>query len=249
MPKPIAIFNTGPLQRTLGAFQAVCGGDNDYLFTKACGLAPADVVDVDVEMTDDLPAAADLAGVIVTGSASMVTDRLPWSERAAAWIRDNRDRVPVLGVCFGHQLIAHAYGGMVAWNPRGPEYGTVEVTVTPAAKGDPLMVGMPQRFAVQSAHHQTVVALPAGCTILAEGDSGLHAARFSKSTWGVQFHPEYDARINAAVLEIFSEGLAKDGVDVTAGRASIRSSETALGVLRNFVAICARATQVNRRAQ
>lgn len=238
MRKPIAIFNTGPLRRTLGAFQDVCGGDNDYLFAQACGLELGDVTDVDVEMAGALPDAREFAGVIVTGSASMVTDRLPWSERAAAWIRDNSGRVPMLGVCFGHQLIAHALGGTVNWNPTGPEYGTVEVTATAAANEDTLMTGMPRRFAVQSAHHQTVVGLPEGTVVLAEGKSGCHAARFTESIWGVQFHPEYDARINLAVLDIFSEGLARDGVDVAAGRASIRSTETAKGVLSNFAAIC-----------
>ena len=58
----------------------------------------------------------------------MVSEREPWSERAAEWLREVAQRgIPLLGICYGHQLLAHALGGRVGANPQGREIGTVEV--------------------------------------------------------------------------------------------------------------------------
>jgi GMP synthase (glutamine-hydrolysing) len=76
---------------------------------------PRDQVQVaNVQAGDVLPEPDDVAGVVITGSHSMVTDHEPWSERAAAWLRRAVVRqTPVLGICYGHQLLAYALGGEV----------------------------------------------------------------------------------------------------------------------------------------
>src|SRR5690348_8631928 len=82
-----------------------------------------------------LRGAQDIAGVVVTGSHSMVSHREPWSERAAQWLAGvvESDRVPVLGICYGHQLLAHALGGEAGDHPAAIEIGTVQVRTTEAA--------------------------------------------------------------------------------------------------------------------
>ena len=153
--KPIAIFNNGPIRRSERGFYDACGGDHDVLFATACGLPVERMLDIDVEHGDPLPDPAGIAGVILTGSTANITERRPWVEAEAAWVRRNRGSVPMLGVCFGHQLLSHALGGHVDWTPSGPEYGTIDVMGETAASGDPVFTGFPTSITVQSAHCQT----------------------------------------------------------------------------------------------
>jgi GMP synthase (glutamine-hydrolysing) len=236
--KPIAVINAGPITPELGVFYEACGGDNDTLFARACGLARTDVISIEVQRGEPPPPPETVSGVIVSGSASMVTAMEPWAKRCAAWVRDTAGRVPLLGVCYGHQLIAHALGGKVDWMAGGPEYGTVEAALQPAARTDPLLAELPDRFLVQAAHHQSVARLPSEAVLLADGATGVHAARFMPMTWGVQFHPEYDETISIALLEYVRDDLGKHGYDVDGAIAAVRPSPVALRVLTRFAALC-----------
>ena len=141
-----------------------------------------------------LPEPRRFAGVILTGLHAMVTDHEEWSERTAAWIPEVIDPgTPLLGICYGHQLIAYALGGDVGPNPRGRESGTVELTLHNAARTDPLFSGLPATFLAQASHAQSVLRLPPGATCLASSRLDRHHAyAVGKLTWGVQFHPEFD---------------------------------------------------------
>ena len=65
----------------------------------------------------------------------------------------------------GHQLLAHALGGQVDYNPAGRESGTIELSLDPAAHQDPLFSGLPSRFPAHATHLQTVLRAPEGATI------------------------------------------------------------------------------------
>src|SRR5690606_40927594 len=98
-------------------------GDYDRMFLTALDLGAGAAEVCRVFRDEPLPDPGGIAGAVVTGSPAMVTDRLPWSERTAEWLRRAvAQGTPVLGVCYGHQLLAHALGGVVAANPRGPNY-------------------------------------------------------------------------------------------------------------------------------
>ena len=89
----------------------------------------------------------NLAGIVITGSPSMVSARLDWSERTAYWLRRAVPTgLPVLGVCYGHQLLAHALGGHVGLNPAGRQIGTVTAQLIDGHKEDPLFGHLPARF-------------------------------------------------------------------------------------------------------
>lgn len=210
----------------------------------AAGLGHDDVVVIDVAGPDEnggesLPSREGFAGVIVTGSGAMVTDRLPWSEASAAWLRDAAHvGLPLLGICYGHQLIAHALGGEVGYNPAGREMGTVDIDLQPDASDDPLFAGLPSRFVVQATHLQTVLALPEGATLLATSTQDTACAfRWGQAAWGVQFHPEFSTTHMRGYVRARREALAGEGLDAAFVEKSIRATPCARRLLRRFVSI------------
>ncbi|MEO5629609.1 MAG: glutamine amidotransferase, partial [Thermomonas sp.] len=205
----------------------------------AAGLGGDDVVVVDVEAGDDLPTREGFAGVIVTGSGAMVTERLDWSERSAVWLRDAAHAgLPLLGICYGHQLIAHALGGQVGDNPAGREMGTVDIDLQPDAAEDPLFAGLTSRLAVQATHLQTVLALPEGARLLATSKQDAAGAfRWGERVWGVQFHPEFSTTHMRGYLRARREALASEGFDAGAMERAVRATPLARGLLRRFVRI------------
>lgn len=117
-------------------------------------------------------------------------------------------------VCYGHQLLAHALGGEVGNNPRGREFGTVEVSLEEATRDDPLLGGLPPRIRVHAGHTQSVLRLPAGAVRLASNPWDVNqAVRFRATAWGVQFHPEFDAEIVREYIGHYGVELSAEGQD------------------------------------
>lgn len=206
----------------------------------AAGLAADAAVVVDVERGAPLPSprdAAGFAGAIVTGSAAMVTDRHPWSERSAQWLREAAQAgLPLLGICYGHQLLAHALGGQVGDNPAGREMGTVELELHPHAGDDALFAGLPARFPAQATHLQSVLRAPDGARVLARSAlDACHAFRWGASAWGVQFHPEFGTTHMRGYLHARREALAREGRDPARLQRAVRATPHARRVLRRFV--------------
>ena len=152
------------------------------------------------------PNPGSLAGIVITGSPAMVTDKAPWSEALAAWLRECvAANIPVLGICFGHQLLAHAMGGEVAYNAVGLSIGTQDISLCEDAAEDPLFQDFPQAFPAHFVHSQSVIRLPSGATrLVAAGKNPNMAFRIGQRAWGVQFHPEFTAPIMKAYLEEIS---------------------------------------------
>jgi GMP synthase (glutamine-hydrolysing) len=127
-------------------------------------------------------------GVVITGSQTSVYDDHDWIHDLTSWVREvHLADVPVLGICWGHQLLAQAVGGRVV-DMGGYELGYR--TVNQVAE-DPLFAGIPDSFRVFETHSDRVLELPSGAVELARNDAGVQAFRVG-STYGVQFHPEYD---------------------------------------------------------
>lgn len=198
---------------------------------------------LDARALDVIPELEDALAVFVTGSAASVTEASPWMERAAAWLRTLVAReVPLLGICFGHQLLGHALGGRVAPNPNGREIGTVELTLSE----DDEVFGSRGSMIVNTTHLDSVVELPPGAQVLGRTRQEPNAAlRFGPRAWGVQYHPELDAEVMRHYLAARREALLAEGRDVDAAERAARDAPEATALIERFL----RAAEAGPRRQ
>jgi GMP synthase (glutamine-hydrolysing) len=166
--------------------------------------------------------AYDAVAVFGGGMNVHEVDRLPWLAGEIELLREALERgMPVLGVCLGSQLLAHAAGAAVR-RAREPEIGWLEVERTAASAGDPLLGALPERFEAYQ-WHSYAFHLPAGAVELARSPVCPQAFRLG-AAWGVQFHPE----VTAAIVDEWSDDYESDpdavaaGFDPVAARAEAR---------------------------
>ena len=150
------------------------------------------------------PPAEPVDAIVLYGASTNVVEAPPWLDDEVAWLRERVDAgVPVLGVCFGAQVLAHALGAAVE-RAREPEIGWLPVTLTAAGRADPVLGALPERF-VACQWHSYACSVPPGGAALADSRVCLQAFR-AGCTWGVQFHPEVDD----PTLTEWIEGYDKD---------------------------------------
>lgn len=202
-------------------------GEQPAWFIDALALAPDDYLIVRPHLGDALPEFAQIGGAVLSGSWSMVTDHADWSERTAAWVRAAIEyALPLLGVCYGHQLMAYALGGKVDDNPNGWERGLTELQLTPQGKSDPLAATLPGCFNAWLSHRQTVISPPPQAKVLATSQQdGCQILRYTPQAFSVQFHPEFTRRIMDVCLP---QGVADSG-------AQIEGTDWARALLENFL--------------
>jgi GMP synthase (glutamine-hydrolysing) len=139
---------------------------------------------------DPLPAVGEHDGILVLGGEQSAPD--PALADQAALLRDATARgLPLLGVCLGAQLLAHAHGGEVRKLARR-HLDWLELEPLPAADGDPVLGSLPPGAA--GVHwNEDGFALPAGAVELLRSPAGTgEGFRIGARSWGVQFHPELD---------------------------------------------------------
>lgn len=178
-------------------------------------------------------------GIIVTGSPLSVTERAAWMlELGENLLAIGARGTPVLGVCFGHQLLARAAGGEVVQNPRGREIGTVRMQLTEAGRKDPLFAPWANgpEIEVQATHVDAVDPLPPGATVLASNENTTaQAFRLSETLAGVQFHPELWAEAMRDLILSRRDKLAAEGRDAAALAKDVREVKAG-ALLRAFAA-------------
>ena len=213
--------------------RATRGGYFELIRDAAPGFETASWSAHDLRELDVIPGLTEASAVIVSGSASSVTEGLPWMERAAERLRELVVReVPLLGICFGHQLLGHALGGAVAPNPRGREMGTVEQT---AWRSDPVF-GEAGTQRVNTTHVDSIVRLPRGAEVVASTALEPHSAvRFGQHAFGVQFHPEIDGAVMRLYLDARRSMLLAEGFDLEAAERAADDAPHGAAVIERFL--------------
>ncbi len=159
-----------------------------------------------LHLGDALP--VDMAGhdgLIIMGSPARVNDAsVSFIGPEQALARDAHDRgLPVLGICFGAQILATAFGGTVGPLESGVRVGVHDVTLTPAGRDDALLNGLPWTMACLHWNHDVATELPEDAALLATGEAGdPQVWRLGVRTYAFQFHPEMSPdTINAIIDE------------------------------------------------
>lgn len=164
----------------------------------------------------ELPATPeDCAGYILTGSSAGVYEDEPWIAGLLDWLRGARGRARLVGVCFGHQAMAQAFGGRVIKSPKGWAIGEQEYRVL---SQEPWMDGAPS-MRLPGSHQDQVVELPPGAEVVAASaftEFGALAWR-DQPAISMQLHPEFEPAYAKALIEarrgkVYSEEQADRGV-------------------------------------
>jgi GMP synthase-like glutamine amidotransferase len=199
-----------------------------------------EIVHVDLLRGEPLPVPGTFDALVSLGGDQSVRDieQYDYLEAEAALLREEAERgTPVLGVCLGGQLLAHALGGTVDRLPaRIVTWAPVEKL--PAAEGDPVLGDLPDPVRALHWNEDGFTIPPGGTELLTRAAAGGEAFRWGDNAWGIQFHPEADA----AILDSWYadvEWLKEAGVEEAAAREADRAHlpgqrATAEGIFGGF---------------
>ena len=177
---------------------------------------------------EPFPDAGALEGIVITGSAAGVYDDYAWMEPLRAFIRSAyAARTPMLGVCFGHQIMADALGGDVRKSEKGWGLGRHTYSV----KGRPAyMEAAPAALAAACSHQDQVIMPPREAEVILSSDFTPNAGLAYRNGAALSFqpHPEFLDDYTVALAEL-RRGKAPDEV-VDAAVASVATPSDSAAV-------------------
>jgi GMP synthase-like glutamine amidotransferase len=166
-------------------------------------------------------------GWLITGSRHGVYDKLTWMAPLEDFIRElAAARMPLIGVCFGHQIIAEALGGEVVKSDKGWGVGLQQYRIEQAHAW---MESGPQQVAIYAYHQDQVVKCPASAQVFLSSEfcpfAGLN---YGDSIISVQAHPEFEADFENFLLETFGGSVVPAAVTARAQATMSGSADTRL---------------------
>jgi len=173
-------------------------GDYSAMFGETLSAPDVELTVVDVRAELPAPGAGD--SYVITGSRHSVYDDLPWIRRLADFLRGEIETGrKVVGICFGHQLLAHFFGGEVRPATTGWEVGVKETQVCATA---PWMSPPLPKFSIISSHKDQVQRVPEGATVTASSAS-CPVAGFTMGDNVITFqgHPEFRKGYSKALMD------------------------------------------------
>ena len=230
---PVLIIHTGdPNDELRDAF-----GNYAVQLQQAAGLADHETEIVSVFQGHALRAPGHYRAVLITGSPTMVTDQVAWSEQTAQWLREAAAQgLPMFGVCYGHQLLSYALGGKVGNNPNGKVAGTMAVTKHRAAANDALLQEVPDSFAAHMLHTQVVLEPPPGAVVLGSSPKDpYHMLKLAPKIYSTQFHPEFSTDFVKAHLTYYTDTYRQNGIDAVKLCQCVQETPQSIELLRRFL--------------
>jgi GMP synthase-like glutamine amidotransferase len=174
-----------------------------------------DYDDVNVLGGDPLPDPATLDGIVITGSPAGVYEDHFWLPPLREFIREAyRVGTPMVGICFGHQVIADALGGVVTKSDRGWGLGRHNYQV---GQGPEFLQQLADKVAVACSHQDQVIVPPDEAQVILSSEFAPNAGLYYRNGKALSFqpHPEFDDTYATALVEM-RRGRATDEVVETA---------------------------------
>ncbi|MFK7940728.1 MAG: type 1 glutamine amidotransferase [Roseovarius sp.] len=158
-------------------------------------------------------------GYLITGSRYGVYDDLPWMAPLSEFIRDLKTlEIPVIGVCFGHQIMAHAFGGRVEKSDAGWVLGA-------ETYGDQTAFAMHQ--------DQVLDVPPCASTVVGSARCGIAQIEYEFPAMSVQYHPEFSAAFMASLLDLYGNDEIHPKL-IEAARATLRDQTHVESIADDF---------------
>ena len=169
---------------------------------------------------------------IITGSKYSVYDNCDWIEDLKIFVSKLiLNNKPILGICFGHQLIANCLGAEVKKNTKGWELGSYNIILSEAGKKHKLLEGLIDGDIVYESHQDVVCNMTKGMIELAITDKANQSFSYNGNTFGVQFHPEFSYKVTRKLMDL----RIQNGIKVDSNILS--ESENSQKVLTNFISL------------
>ena len=194
---------------------------DDHLNEMANPIAEAGILMDTWDVLNDSVGKPDLAnleqysGIISMGAHAGVLeeDKHAWmshERKIMKWALDTE--TPLLGLCFGSQLLASAAGGRIYKAETG-EFAWTKVDMLPAAANDPVIGTLGETVDAFQFHYDNI-ELPKNAVLLGESNGTIEAFRVGSSAWATQFHPEVGLSQQLAWLSTYRGAFIREGIDI-----------------------------------
>ena len=224
-------------------------GGFDVLFPEHLtrGFAPdrkpdIDVLDIQVHKPGDrFPDLGRYDGVAITGSPARIGDMTPWMVYGVTLLQEIlKKEIPLLAVCFGHQMLGKAFNADVGPNPAGYTIGTFDVNLD-VDSSDPLLGDLDGKLSVNGSHLDAIRSAGPHLKVIGTADhDACHVVKAGPRTWGVQFHPEFTANIVSAYIRARTELInSHHGPGAATKRLeAVQQTPASMGLLGRFADLC-----------